>query len=441
MLLAYTRSQSAVALATATSGIASLLLDDGRTVHYRFKVPIKEDLGPDDTCPVTKRKNATAELIRRAKLIIIDEASMQNRYIAEIVMRLCRFIKDTDMLNAGITFVFAGDFRQILPVIRRASRAHTLSITLKHSEIWRNTTVLKLTENMRVKQRMLQNPNDSSAADFEYFLRQIGDGTFPVLDEIGENVIQLPDNIMTPADKLSDFIDEIYPDLERNSNSHQYMAERALLCAKNETVDEINNLILSNFPGDERIFYSADAVSDEDDPALYPPDFLASINVSGLPQSVIKIKQGCIIQLLRNLDPRNGACNGTRLIVHKIYNNLIDGIIVGGKHSGNHILIPRVKLCPSDNIFPFTMTRRQFPIRVAFAMTINKSQGQSLKKVGVYLPHSVFNHGQLYVAFSRVGCVDDLSVMVVEDGSGTHGKIPGTDKFMTKNIVYKEILS
>ena len=81
------------------------------------------------------------------------------------------------------------------------------------------------------------------------------------------------------------------------------------------------------------------------------------------------------------------------------------------------VLIPRVDMNPSRNRWPFQMQRRQFPVVVSFAMTINKSQGQSLKQVGLFLPRPVFTHGQLYVALSRVKSIQRLKILLPNENS------------------------
>jgi len=115
-------------------------------------------------------------------------------------------------------------------------------------------------------------------------------------------------------------------------------------------------------------------------------------------------KYNCPVILLRNLDPNNGLCNGTRLKVRAFQDNAIDAEIVGGQHAGKKVFLPRIPMSPCDDIsLPFKMKRKQFPIRLSFAMTINKAQGQTIPNVGIYL-FSVFSHGQLYVALSRGVC-------------------------------------
>ena len=97
------------------------------------------------------------------------------------------------------------------------------------------------------------------------------------------------------------------------------------------------------------------------------------------------------------------------------------------------MFIPRIILTSSESELPFVLRRRQFPIRLAYCITINKGQGQSLETVGLYLPspEAIFCHGQLYVAMSRVKNPSGLKIMVC-----------GTDKTKSvsiKNVVYREI--
>ena len=134
--------------------------------------------------------------------------------------------------------------------------------------------------------------------------------------------------------------------------------------------------------------------------------------------------------LLRNLDQNEGLCNGTRLIITRLANHIIEAKIMSGKGQGNTVYIPRLSMSPSQSPWPFKLIRRQFPIIVSYAMTINKSQGQSFASVGLYLPTTVFSHGQLYVALSRVQNKNGQKVMI-------HDK----DKkplSTTTNVVFKE---
>ncbi|XP_059140808.1 uncharacterized protein LOC131928730 [Physella acuta] len=115
--------------------------------------------------------------------------------------------------------------------------------------------------------------------------------------------------------------------------------------------------------------------------------------------------------------------------------NVVEAKVTTGKVKGNIVLIPRIGL-KTDSGLPFELKRRQFPLKLAFAMTINKSQGQTLDKVGLYLPTPVFGHGQLYVAFSRARRREDVKVFVKD--SDEQGKlVTGSEKVFTRNVVYR----
>ena len=95
--------------------------------------------------------------------------------------------------------------------------------------------------------------------------------------------------------------------------------------------------------------------------------------------------------------PPQGLCNGTRLQLVRMQNRLLEVRIITGPCAGEIAFIPRITISPSDGDLPFELHRRQFPVCLAFAMTINKAQGQSLGTVGSDLRYPVFGHGQFYV--------------------------------------------
>ena len=100
------------------------------------------------------------------------------------------------------------------------------------------------------------------------------------------------------------------------------------------------------------------------------------------------------------------------------------------------VLIPRVTLCPDDTNLPFKLKRIQFPLRLSYALTINKSQGQTFEKVGIYLKQAVFGHGQLYTGCSRARSEDSVKIQV--ENTFCQGYV--RNKCYTKNVVYQQIL-
>jgi len=131
----------------------------------------------------------------------------------------------------------------------------------------------------------------------------------------------------------------------------------------------------------------------------------------------------------------NGLCNGRRLICCSFQKNVIEVEIATRNHQGKRVFLPRILLTSSNDIrFPFTLKIKQFLIRLAFALTINKSQGQTIPYVGIYLPEHVFSHGQLYVTFSKSKSQQNIKLLI------KNSNIPNTNGIWTCNVVYKEVL-
>ncbi|KXN91862.1 hypothetical protein AN958_11542 [Leucoagaricus sp. SymC.cos] len=179
---------------------------------------------------------------------------------------------------------------------------------------------------------------------------------------------------------MDDLINFIYPDIQL-PQPDQYFLDRTVLSSRNDEVDDINAAILDKFPGEKHVLMGADSI-DLDNPHdgnynLYPMEYLNSLNVSGLPLTKLVLKVGCPIMLLRNLDPSEGLCNGTQMRLLGIHSRVLHCKIIFGdaRFANKEVMIPRIQLSPSPETLPIPLKCCQFPVCLAFAMTINKSQG------------------------------------------------------------------
>lgn len=389
-----------IVIPVSSSGIASQLIFGGRTAHSKFKVPMNHD--EFSTCNISVQSNL-ANLIKKTNIIIWDEATMMHKDLLEAFNRSLQDIMKCSQLFGGISVIFSGDFRQTLPVIKHGNQAMIVNASIKNCSFWCELRKFKLTQNMRVRE-------DN---EYDQIVMDIGNGITKFID-YGNSSFNVVEN-------LSELIQKVFfqtPEWGRN---------RAILAPHNNVVNKINKMVIDLFEGNPHTFLSMDSVQINED-NVYPTEYLNSIEIPGFPSHLLEIKQGCHVMLLRNLFPKQGFCNGTRMKVLSWSRNTIYCEILYGTSKGEKIFIPRILLLAQEDTLPFTLRRIQFPLKLCFAMTINKSQGQTLDKVGLCLINEIFSHGQLYVAMSRVRRMDDLIVFV-----------QGENK-QSRNVVFNEIL-
>ncbi|XP_075109715.1 uncharacterized protein LOC107829250 [Nicotiana tabacum] len=272
---------------------------------------------------------------------------------------------------------------------------------------------------------------------FSDWILAIGDGMIDNSVD-GNEKVEIPDDLLIKdfVDPISAIVKSTYPDFINCCNDIGYIQQRAILAPTLDMVESINEYMISLNHSSEKSYLSSDTICSSDQTYsslehVHTPEFLNTIKCSGVPNHALTLKVGVPVMLLRNIDQSTGLCNGTSLVITKLGNQVIEANVLSGHMAGQKVFIPRMTLTPSDARIPFKFQRRQFSIIVSFDMTINKSQGQSLSHVGLFLKKPVFTHGQLYVSLSRVTTRKGLKILVYDDdGQITTAAI---------NVVFNEV--
>uniref|UniRef100_A0A1I7T6R1 ATP-dependent DNA helicase n=1 Tax=Caenorhabditis tropicalis TaxID=1561998 RepID=A0A1I7T6R1_9PELO len=396
-------------LPIAWTGIAASLLPDGRTVASVFKLNI------EDNCKSSKlsARSSTAKKLAEVDLILWDEAPMSPKAALETVDQLLRDFTGLDVPFGGKVVVLGGDFRQTLPVVTNGKVDDQIAGCIKRSKLWNHFQIFHLKANMRLTGDALKWKNE---------LLDIGDG------KIGAPITGLmpvPDGLASTGDLPT----EIFGD-HLLAGDVDKLSKLAILTPRNKEALEVNNKVLDKLPGAMEVYKSLDTYELKDgqvrnDSLNFPTEFLNRMTPSGMAPHELRLKKGAIVMLLRNLDVKNSMCNGTRFVVIEMERRVLQCQFVSGPRKGEYTLIPKIKLLYDQNL-PFILTRLQFPVRLSFAMTINKSQGQTFEKIGLMLDEPIFSHGQFYVALSRTTTKEGIRI---ESATGE-----------VHNVVYEEVL-
>ncbi|UYV72409.1 hypothetical protein LAZ67_9002987 [Cordylochernes scorpioides] len=279
LILAEIRMKHEIALAVASSGIAATLLDGGRTAHSAFKLPLNLNIADVPLCNIGKT-SGMATVLKTCQIIIWDECTMAHKKALEALDRTLRDFRGNQRLMGGALILLAGDFRQILPVIPRATPADELNACLKNSALWRHVKKITLSTNMRVHLH-----GDVSAQTFAKQLLNMGDGKIPV--DPATHEISFPPNFCQLQASIGDLEKVVFPDIATNFKNHDWLCERAILAPKNDEVNRINHKIQLKIPGAVTQYKSIDTVTEEDQAVNYPVEFLNSLEPPGMPPHVL----------------------------------------------------------------------------------------------------------------------------------------------------------
>ena len=381
----------------ATTGIAANLLDLGRTFHSRMKAPLTPT---EDSTLGISAQSTLADLIRMSKIILVDEATMLDRYMLEALDRTLRdLMVKPEQPFGGKIIILAGDFRQCLPVVPGVGRPEIVKHCINQSHLWKHFKQLRLTRNMRVDAR-----SDPLLEEFDQWTLSIGNGD---MDQLTIPESMLSTRIVKNSKKepcsegkaMIAFCKDVFPNIEENISNCDWLDGRAILATTNKVkksffigryaaelsyhiiyyffhqeVKMINDLICDMVPGTNEVFRSVDELDHYENLQRFTPEYLNSLNPNGFPPHILNLKPGMPLILLRNINPRDGLCNGTKLVFEKALANKVLQCRLAG--SDRTVLIPRIVLIPKQNEYPFSWQRRQFPVKAAFSTTINKSQGK-----------------------------------------------------------------
>ncbi|KAK3933230.1 ATP-dependent DNA helicase [Frankliniella fusca] len=413
--------------ACAYTGIAATLLHCGQTAHKLFGIPIKEDDAAIFLSTI-KCESEQAQKLISTQVIIWDEISLVNRWQIELVDKYLRLLCKIDAPFANKIVILSGDFRQILPVVRHGYRQKTVEASIINTILWHQIEIVEMNENIRAE----NNP------EFARWLLSVGDGS---ANHKGTSRLDFPKSMLKTT--LPSLIDSTFPDGPGNSTGSE-----VILTPLNRDMREINEFVAEQLPGVARTYLSCNEFEPDgtwdDNKIPITSDVLGTTDAANLPPHRLKLKEGAIVMLLCNLDISKGLCNGARFRVLKCMDYTIKCERLGGPDDlrNEPVYLFKVIISKDDTGLPGVIKRQQFPIRLAYCVTVNKSQGSTNNRVGILLPSPCFSHGQLYVALSRAKQQKNVHILVRRGSEQGYTEKRGEkhNVAFTRNEVYQEVL-
>jgi len=186
-----------------------------------------------------------------------------DRTLREIIR--ARNEDNADKPFGGKVVVLDGDFRQILPIVRKGSRYDIVNSSINYSDLLQYCIVLKLSQNMRLKS-VVSNESAINIKEFANWILKIGDRNMN-LNESGEVNISIPINLLIQESEtpLLSFVKFVYGGLIDNIMTLGFFDDDAILCPTIDSVEQVNDFILSLIPGEEQSYLSSDTLFQSDD--------------------------------------------------------------------------------------------------------------------------------------------------------------------------------
>jgi hypothetical protein len=452
-------SKGLISLDCASTNLAALSFENCSTGHTLFGYPVEEDSNESDNvdkldCRVSSER---LELLNSAAIINWDEFFNVALDHWEAAVRLLAN-------NKNLIWCFYGDSRQIPPIVPSGSVIDTLLASVQSSYLWTDVKIFFLTKNMRLEEMLqrddltdTEKENIENQQNYSSILGAVGErkpSKFAlVLEEvISTNEIRQTialDGIRVLRNNDADLqagIDFLYPD--GLPSPEQYEAEeqesRVILATDNERVDEWNSKIQKLNSNEATTLISKDHFSDVDDPngflaALLTTSISRDFTNTQVPDHEIILKVNDICLITRNMNSLNLPSN---LRVRILRINKFTIVVTTMGRNKRVVTVPRIRfIFKLKYASSFRVTRIQFPLRLAYAITINKSQGQSIDYILLDVCKDVFTHGQAYVASSRIRRSDRITLLVEEEDffqtsfSGSGKPIP-----VIHNVIYPKLL-
>lgn len=396
----YAKSAGKAIQVCAMTGCAAVLLQcNARTLHSWSGIKIAK--GPKNRVieSVLKNRNA-AKAWRAAKVLILDEISMLSKKVFEIIEELGRLCRKSTLPFGGLQVVFVGDFYQ-LPPVGTEGEPDTEQFCFE-SSVWK--TIFKQENHIELQTIFRQK-------DKEYIdiLMQIRKG------ELHEDKINI----------LQKYLNREY-DSEKNNG-----CVPTKLFAIRSKVDYVNAQMFTKINEKEHVFdyeYKNDCLTYLDSGKVIPPDILQKclglsiadkefeleqlLNNSQC-NKILRLKKGAAVMCTINLDMDNEICNGSQGIVIDIIENGSNQIPIVKFSNG---IIKRISPHYWQSEEYPTLAVGQYPLCLAWALTIHKIQGATLNMAEIDIGRSIFEYGQTYVALSRIQSLNGLYLSAFEPG-------------------------